>query len=143
MTRIDFHFNAPDKLAYGCRLLRKVHRSGQRVVVFGPPALIAELDQALWTFSALDFIPHVAAIDPLAGSTPVLLCSDPLETPHHEVLVNLGDATPAFFGRFERLVEVVGRDDADRARARERWRHYKDRGYALASFDLAAGEAAQ
>jgi DNA polymerase-3 subunit chi len=143
MTRIDFHFNAPDKLAYGCRLLRKVHRSGQRAVVIGPPALIADLDQALWTFSALDFIPHVSAIDPLAAHTPVLLCSEPLDTPHHDVLVNLGDDMPAFFGRFERLVEVVGRDDADRARARERWRHYKDRGYPLASFDLAAGEAAQ
>jgi DNA polymerase-3 subunit chi len=143
MTRIDFHFNAPDKLVYGCRLLRKVHRSGQRAVVFGPPALIAELDQALWTFSPLDFIPHVAAIDPLAASTPVLLCSEPVETPHHDVLVNLGDRMPAFFGRFERLVEVVARDDDDRARARERWRHYKDRGYPLASFDLASGEAAQ
>ena len=31
MTEIAFHFNAPDKLAYACRLLRKAVASGARV----------------------------------------------------------------------------------------------------------------
>ena len=138
MTRVDFHFNAPDKLQYCSRLLRKVFRSGQRVVVHADPATIADLDRLLWTFSALDFIPHVAAGDPLAARTPVLLCSEACETPDVDLLVNLSDATPSFFSRFERLIEVVGTDEDDRTRARERWRFYKDRGYAVASFDLAA-----
>jgi len=138
MTRVDFHFNAPDKLHYASRLVRKIYRGGKRVVVHGEPVAIAEFDRLLWTFSALDFIPHVGAGDPLAPHTPVLLCSETCETPHVEVLVNLAQSTPAFFGRFERLVEVVGGDEADRARARERWRFYKDRGYAVHSFDLAA-----
>ena len=40
----------------------------------------------------------------------------PDTAPHHEVLVNLGDAeVPAGFERFERLVEVVtAHDEADR-----------------------------
>jgi len=143
MTRIDFHVNAPDKLAHGCRLLRKVVRAGQRAVVIGPPALIADLDEALWTFSPLDFLPHVAVTDPLATSTPIVLCTEALDTPHQEVLVNLGTDTPAFFSRFERLIEVVARDDADRAAARSRWRFYKERGYPMASFDLAGAEAGE
>jgi DNA polymerase-3 subunit chi len=143
MTRIDFHVNAPDKLAHGCRLLRKVVRAGQRAVVIGPPALIADLDEALWTFSPLDFLPHVAASDPLAGNTPILLCTEAVETPHQEVLVNLGHDTPAFFGRFERLIEVVAREDADRAAARNRWRFYKERGYPMSSFDLSGAEAGE
>ena len=138
MTRVDFHFNAPDKLHYGSRLLRKIYRSGQRAVVFGDPAEIAEFDSLLWTFSALDFIPHVYAGDPLAGQTPLLLCSEPVDTPHVDLLVNLSRSTPAFFSRFERLIEVVSTGEADRAAARERWRFYKDRGYAVHSFDLAA-----
>ena len=32
MTDVAFHFNAPDKLAYACRLLRKAVGSGSRVV---------------------------------------------------------------------------------------------------------------
>ncbi len=142
MTRIDFHFNAPDKLSYGCRLLRKIHRAGQRAVVYAPPAVLSELDRELWTFSALDFIPHVPAIDPLAANTPILLCSEPVDTPHSDVLVNLAAQTPSFFSRFERLIEVVTVADADRSAARERWRFYKERGYPLTSFDLGAAAGA-
>jgi len=138
MTSVDFHFNAPDKLHYGGRLLRKIYRSGQRAVVFGDPLAIAEFDRLLWTFSALDFIPHVSVGDPLADRTPVLLCSEPAETAHIDLLVNLSSSTPAFFSRFERLIEVVGTDETDRAAARDRWRFYKDRGYAVRSFDLAS-----
>ncbi|MBU6271197.1 MAG: DNA polymerase III subunit chi [Betaproteobacteria bacterium] len=140
MTRVDFHFNAPDKLHYGCRLLRKIHRAGQRAVVYAPPVEIAALDTGLWTLSPLDFIPHVAATDPLATVTPILLCSEPVDTPHHEVLVNLAPQTPSFFSRFERVIEVVTQRDEDRAAARERWRFYKERGYPLAGFDLAGAE---
>ena len=70
MTRVDFHFNATDKLGYACRLVRKIRRTGPRVVVFGDPLTLAEFDRLLWTFSQLDFIPHVHAGDPLAGRTP-------------------------------------------------------------------------
>jgi DNA polymerase-3 subunit chi len=138
MTRIDFHFNAPDKLAYACRLIRKIVRSGGRSVVFADSDTIARLDVALWTFSELDFIPHVRAGDPLAEHTPVVLCSEPADTPHSDVLVNLTTQTPPFFSRFERLIELVTGEADDRARARERWRFYKDRGYPLAGHDLAA-----
>ena len=136
MTRVDFHFNAPGKLQYGSRLVRKIYRAGHKVVVYAQPETIAELDRMLWTFSALEFIPHVAADHQLAGRTPVLLASDVCDTSHAEVLVNLGATTPAFFSRFERLIEVVEANEDERASARERWRYYKDRGYAVQGHDL-------
>ncbi len=137
MTRVDFHFNAPDKLHYGCRLVRKIYRAGGKVLVWCEDAVaLARFDQMLWTFSEQDFIPHVAAGDPLAPETPVLLTAEALEAPHHEVLVNLGVQTPPMFSRFDRLIEVVASEDADRALARERWRFYKDRGYPMNSHDL-------
>ncbi len=135
MTRVDFHLGTADKLHYACRLVRKIRRAGQNVVVFGDPLTIAEFDRLLWTFSQLDFIPHVFAGDPLAGRTPVLLCSEAVDTPHAQNLLNLSHATPPFFSRFERLFEVVAADEQDRAQARERWRFYRDRGYPLASHE--------
>lgn len=139
MTRIDFHFNATDKLSHCCRLVRKIYRAGQKVVVFNDDANgIASLDRALWTFSQLDFIPHVMAGDPLAAQTPVLLAAEAVDTAHHDILVNLATGSPSFFSSFERMIEVVGTDPDDRNRARERFRYYKDRGYPIETFDLAA-----
>jgi DNA polymerase-3 subunit chi len=95
------------------------------------------LDRLLWTFAQLSFLPHVRANHPLAAQTPVIVdhAFDPL--PHDEVLLNLTDATPQVFSRFQRLVEIVSLDPDDRQRARGRWRFYSERGYPLASHDLA------
>lgn len=144
MTRIDFHFNAADRLAYACRLVRKVHRAGHRIVVqCDNPELLRALNEALWTFSPQDFIPHVLATDTLADRTPVLLADDevPASLDMHEVLINLGRSTPAGFSRYERLIEVIGLEAADREAGRERWRFYRDRGYPLHTHDLAAAGA--
>ncbi|RPH67182.1 MAG: DNA polymerase III subunit chi [Burkholderiales bacterium] len=140
MTRIDFHFNAPDKLQYGCRLVRKVYRAHHKVLVWwDDPVRLAEFDRMLWAFSQQEFIPHVSAIDPLADETPVLLAAEPAETAFHEVLINLGSATPPMFSRFDRLIEVVATGESDRDAARERWRFYRDRGYPMHRHDLSAG----
>jgi DNA polymerase-3 subunit chi len=139
VTEIAFHFNAPDRLAYTCRLLRKAVASGARLVVTGPAEALDRLDTELWTFSATDFVPHCRAqAEPaLLAASPVVLAGDPAAAPHQQVLLNLGAEVPAGFERFERVIEVVGLDDADRLQARTRWRHYADRGYAMTRHDLA------
>jgi DNA polymerase-3 subunit chi len=137
MTKVDFHFNVADKIDYGCRLIRKIRKAGQKAVVFcDDQARLEEFDTALWSFSPLEFIPHLMSSDPLADRTPVLLTSTVAELPHHDVLVNLGASLPQFFTRFERLVEVVGTDDEDRILARQRYRYYKDRGYPLVTHEV-------
>ena len=139
MTRVDFHFNVPDKIDYGCRLIRKIRKAGQRVVVYCEDAArLRQFDTALWSFAPLEFIPHLPASDPLAARTPVLLASTAVELPHHDVLVNLGTSLPQFFTRFERLVELVSAETEDRAQARQRFRYYKDRGYALDTHEAGA-----
>ncbi len=139
MTRVDFHLNVPDKVAYACRLVRKIRRAGRQAVIWcDDPARLREFDTALWSFSPREFIPHVMASDRLAARTPVLLTSTEGELPHHDVLVNLGTGLPRFFTRFERLVELVGTAEDDRVQARQRYRHYKDRGYPLETHEAGA-----
>ena len=144
MTEVAFHFNVADKLTYACRLLRKATASGSKVVVTGEAGLLRTLDTELWTFSALEFIPHchAASAEPrVLAASPVVLADTPRGTPHQEVLVNLGGAVPEGFERFERLIELVAQEDGDRQQARQRWRHYADRGYAIVKHDLAVREA--
>lgn len=144
MTEVAFHFNAPDRLAYACRLLRKALANGARVVVTAEAPLLRELDAALWTFAPLEFIPHALegfAEDSVLARSPVVLTGSAGAGPHHEVLLNLGAAVPEGFARFKRLIEVVTGDAPDREAARARWRHYADRGYAIVRHDLAGPEA--
>ncbi|NML48203.1 DNA polymerase III subunit chi [Ramlibacter sp. G-1-2-2] len=144
MTEVAFHFNVPDKVAYACRLLRKVHRTGARVVVTGDPGMLRSLDTELWSFSALEFIPHcyTASAQPqVVEATPVVLADSPRAAPHLDILVNLGEKVPESFERFERLIEVVTQEPEDRVLARGRWKHYADRGYAIKRHDLAQPEA--
>ena len=131
MTRIDFHTNVGDPLAYACRLARKAYLSGKPLVVLAEPQRLAAFDEQLWTFQPLEFVPHCMAKSPLANDTPVVLTSNLDEAPHHHVLVNLGAPVSAQFARFERLVEIVGNDGDELAAGRERYRFYRDRGYAI------------
>lgn len=139
MTEIAFHFNAPHKLTYACRLLRKIHKKGLCAVVTAPFELLQQLDTALWLFSPVEFIPHC-----LHGSEPqiekfssVFLTEHIQSLPHSQVLVNLGEKLPENFHQFEQLIEVVSRDDAaDKVLARSRWKHYAANGYAITRHDL-------
>lgn len=144
MTEVEFHFNVGDKLNFSCRLLRKAVNAGSRLVVTGEPEQLTKLDELLWTFVPSSFLPHcqAQADQAVRAASPVLLAAaldDPaVQGLGHGVLVNLGTEVPAGFERFERFIEVVGSDEADRQAARTRWSHYKRRGYALTSHDLAA-----
>jgi DNA polymerase-3 subunit chi len=108
MTRIDFHSNVGDSLLYACRLVRKAYQAGQPTIVVAEPERLRAFDEQLWTFSALDFVPHCMAGTPLAAQTPIVLAANLDDVPHHQVLLNLGATVPAQFARFERLLEVVG-----------------------------------
>jgi DNA polymerase-3 subunit chi len=139
MTRIDFHSNVPDKLAYACRLVRKARAQNLRVVMMAADAAqLQRLDEMLWTFSDLDFLPHVAIDSPLAAQTPILLMdmgSEDADLPHHQVLVNLAQQSPGNFARFERMFEIVSAEEEDRLAGRDRYRHYHQRGYPLTHYD--------
>ena len=139
MTEIAFHFNAPQKISYACKLLRKAVQAQARVAVLGEASLLSRLDAELWTFSALDFVAHQRA--PVQGMaadlTPVVLCDSLEQSPHQDVLVNLTNTLPAGFERFARLIEVVTNDETDRQAARQRWKQYTELGYQIVRHDLA------
>jgi DNA polymerase-3 subunit chi len=143
MTEIEFHVNVPDKLAYGCRLLRKAYLSGARVVVTAESGMLDQLDHLLWSFSPAEFVPHCRASAPqdCLAATPVLLAESLAACPSHEVLVNLGQGIPAGFEPFGRFIEVVARAGDDLLAGRGRWKHYATRGYALKKHERASAGA--
>lgn len=139
-VQVSFHFNAPDKLAYACLFTRKwAAGHGKRIVITGDWALLQALDARLWQLRPVDFVAHCLqdAAPAVLQASPVQLCSHLQQATHQEVLLNLGAGVPEGFERFEKLVEIVSRDDpADRDLARARWRHYQSLGHAIVRHDL-------
>jgi DNA polymerase-3 subunit chi len=139
VTSIDFYFNAADRLEVACRLAGKAVAQKKRMLIYAPGADLAQrIDQMLWTWQALSFVPHCLASDAIAAETPVLIAKDAESAPDCEVLVNLSAQCPEFFARCPRLLEIVSRDDEDRKAGRARYAWYRDRGYAIRNHDLAA-----
>ena len=137
MTRIDFHHGAGDKLQTACRLIGELYAEGRKVLVYAPAeSVAAQVDRQLWVQPSTGFLPHCRLDYALAPETPVVIGDSLEDATHHDVLVNLDGELPPAFSRFELLVEIVGTDEADRGPARERYKFYRDRGYAIAAHDL-------
>lgn len=144
MTEVAFHFGAPDKVAYTCRLLRKAVGAGTKVLVTGDEADLQRLNADLWAVSPTDFLSHAMHSDPTSAqdlsqvvlTTAVHQAQTPTPT-HRSVLVNLASAVPQGFEHFARVIEVVGTDESDRSMARTRWKRYTELGYTIARHDLA------
>ncbi|MBD3618216.1 MAG: DNA polymerase III subunit chi [Chromatiales bacterium] len=140
MTRVDFYILGDDARAgrhlTACRLAEKAWGMGHRVHLHAASAEEAVmLDELLWTFRDGSFLPHERVTE-AGADCPVTLseCWEP--TGECEVLINLAPEVPGFFSRFERVAEIIDRDEAARRLGRERFRFYRDRGYPLATHEL-------
>ena len=141
MTAIAFHVNAPDTVAYACRLLRKAVSAGSKVLVTGEPEQLADLDVALWTFSALDFVPHCRsdALPDLVRRSPIVLSAGGRDgAPGAAVRVHLGGPMTGSLDGLDRVIEVVGPGESERSDARARWKQYSAMGHALSHHDVSA-----
>jgi len=140
MTRISFLHGAADRIQSTALWLQQAWSRREAVLVFVPDSEQAtRLDRVLWTQPALSFLPHCRVDSPLAGETPILLTDRLDDPPQDACLLNLSNDLPPTFARFEHLVEIVSTDDADRLPARERFKFYRERGYAIDSRDIAGG----
>ncbi len=144
MTSIDFYFNAADRLQVACRLAGKAVAQKKKLLVFAPDAGLAQkLDRMMWTWPATGFVPHCLAGDPLAADTPVLIATEPDTAAACDILLNLAAEYPPKFERYERVLEIVSQENEERSAGRARFKFYRDRGFAIASHDLAGERAGE
>lgn len=143
MPQVAFHFNAPNKLDYACRFIRKALRHDARVTVVAPLDRLRQLSTKLWKLAGHEFLAHSVQGDDVEifALAPVVLVESALHGTHQDILLNLGDEMPEGFDQFVKVVEVVSSfDEQDRAMARVRWRAYQAEGHAIERFDLVLKE---
>lgn len=138
--RVDFHTQVQDKILYACRLSRKVRAAQHQIVLLIQDQAQGQmLDEALWSFSATDFLPHVFANDDLAPQTPIILTQSlALDLPHKEILINLSQNTPAQAQDFQRVIEIISMEENDAQLGRERYRQYQRQGHTVTHTNVGA-----
>jgi len=139
VTQVDFYIleqpDSPSLPLMACRVADKAFRNGHRVYVLASDGRQAEeLDQLMWTFSQGSFTPHETYAGTIENEqTPILIGTGDAPESWHDILITLTEDVPPFFSRFERVIEIVGQDENQKKNARDRFRFYRDRGYALQS----------
>ena len=105
-----------------------------------PLLLVCELakkafDEKLWEFDENAFIPHQIVGDGDDDAiTAVLIVPPDTTTPDRALVINLRDECAP--GLFDRVLEVVPADEAQRLGSRERWKTYKQAGFEVAKHDM-------
>ncbi|MCZ6642851.1 MAG: DNA polymerase III subunit chi [Gammaproteobacteria bacterium] len=143
MTRVDFYILQDVELTamqrFACRLACKAVDSGSQVYIHTTNEHLAEdFDELLWAYPEQRFMPHGQHNKEAASGAPVVIGWEEPEG-HDDVLINLSDHVPTFFGRFERVAEIVVGETTNRGR--ERYQFYRDRGYPLFDHHLDDWEA--
>ena len=142
MTQADFYVLAGqtlnDQWHFACRLVEQVRQKDRQVLLQVANEQEARaLDDMLWQFREDAFVPHALLnAEDAPADCPVSIGWHPEPGHHHDVIINLCPELPAFFSRFERLVEVVVQNDAVLDYTRQHFRYLKDRGYPIEHKDM-------
>ncbi|MBS0583192.1 MAG: DNA polymerase III subunit chi [Proteobacteria bacterium] len=140
MPRADFYLIAKprfrdDPLLLVCELAKRAFESGQPALILARSADQADaLDEKLWEFDEQAFVPHQLAGDDDDAITPVLIVAPGTTTADRALVINLRDECAP--GLFERVLEVVPADEAQRRGSRERWKTYKATGFEVGKHDM-------
>lgn len=133
MTRVDFYIlddqTLDATLRFACRLGLKAYLKNTPVHVhMDKPENAQALDELMWDYPKHRFLPHEIIAGESVPSSPIQISCEP---PHIEegLLINLAPEVPKFFGRFDRVAEIVMGETREQGRAR--YAHYRSRGYPL------------
>ena len=133
--RIDFYIlsaaGADSRARLACQLADKAYQHGYRVYIFtSNDAQAAALDDLLWTFRQDSFVPHERY--PLLGAetSPVLIGTASPSEVAATALINLTNTLPDAMQNYERLIEIVDADPQVLSSSRQRFKHYRDSGFA-------------
>lgn len=141
MTQVDFYIlkNAPLNKTehFVCQLTEKAFKKGHKVHIHTADTLQTErMDTLMWTYNDLSFLPHALADSEQAAETPIHISHNPDNASINDVLINLKSEVPVFYEQFQRVVEIVSGDGQQQQAARQRYRHYQQRGCTVNSHEV-------
>jgi DNA polymerase III subunit chi len=140
MPRADFYLIDKPRfreqpLLLVCELAKKAFAARQPSLILTRDFEQAEaVDELLWAFDEDVFIPHQLAGDDDDAETAVLIVPPGIDAAARPLVINLRDTCAE--GSFERVLEVVAAEPAEREGSRLRWSAYRQRGFEVRKFDM-------
>ncbi len=132
MSRVDFYI-LPDGAGadrFACTIAKKAWATGNRVYIHTQSEEKAKnIDDLLWTFRDISFIPHELYNGTENENTPVTIGFGNDFPELSQVMINLDLEIPEFSSKFDRIVEIVGGNETNKQYARQRYRQYKNGDY--------------
>lgn len=134
MTEVSFYHvtsGEPEKTA--AKLLEKVLAAGLRAHVYVASKERQEaIDTLFWTYQSASFLPHGTSDKGDPKDQPILISQDLNNLNGSKVLVPLDFLPSNDLGGFDRCLDLFdGNDENALTLARNRWKAYKEAGYAL------------
>ncbi len=135
MSQVDFYLlNTSEEHrrdSFICKLVEKIYRQRHSVYIHCKDRQETHrLDELLWTFQDISFIPHNLYGEGPNTPPPIQLGFD--ATPkQNDVLINLSTTIPIFYTSFQRILEIIPDNEALQAVAREHYQFYKTQNLTL------------
>ncbi|THB69077.1 MAG: DNA polymerase III subunit chi [Gammaproteobacteria bacterium] len=142
MTRIDFYIlsnnRQNDKELLACKITEKAYLAGHEIFIYTAETAQSQvIDSMLWTFRQGSFLPHeIQNSAETHKNNPIVISDQNPIAIKSEVMINLSEQITDFFSSYERVAEIVPNNETSKAKARERYKFYKDRGYHLNTHNL-------
>ncbi len=142
MPRVDFYIleeaDAAARRRLACRLAEKAFAQSHRVLILTADEEEArQLDDLLWTFRDRSFVPHELTAPGRTSAVPVLIgTTESASGAGADILINVSDRMPEDLARFSRVVEAVDGEPGRLKAGRERYRSYRELGFAPESHKI-------
>lgn len=132
MTEIIFYTGVNEELPFLVKLSEKTLKMRRKACIVTRDADHSKsVSEYLWSHDPTKFIPHsLGPEEPNNKRTSLELRHDD-ESSHLDVLINLTAKAPGQFSSFQRLIEIVTQQKASIEVGRQRFKWYRDRGYAI------------
>ncbi|MDQ7090044.1 MAG: DNA polymerase III subunit chi [Methylococcales bacterium] len=142
MPRLSFYILSSDeerqRSFFCCKLIEKAYREGYLCYLLTDSDNQSRmLDNLLWTFRPMSFIPHALYSGQLPTSDDsVLIGSLPPPDKWKKVVINFSAQPLPQLDGVERLLEIVDNHPQRKQVARNRYRYYRQQGLSIQTFPI-------
>ncbi|OGT05921.1 MAG: hypothetical protein A2X78_03945 [Gammaproteobacteria bacterium GWE2_37_16] len=136
MSKIEFHLlpeiTIEACLRSICQLVEQNYLNNKSVFLHtDSESLAKQLDDLLWIFKDVSFLPHEIYKENSVSQAPILIGINLTAAPKMDILINLTTEMTKFHKQFTQILEIVPNDETLKANARQRYKYYKEHGEEL------------